>query len=196
MQAAAAKWADSANLVAIQATDPAEKSLVDRYGVGRAPLPMVLAIAPCGAITKAFTKTFDENQFRAAFVSPCSQQCLKAIQQRKLVLICVLDQAARQNQAAIPQGVRDFKADERYGRITEVVMLNANDGGEASFLKELQVDPQTPKPLTVFLAPPGSVVGKFTGTATKQQLVAKLVAAQLGGCPGGKCGPNGCGPKK
>ena len=48
----------------------------------------------------------------------------------------------------------------------------------------------------MFLAPPGSMIGKFDGTATKQQLVAKLVSAQSNPCAGGKCGPGGCGPKK
>ena len=196
VQAAVTKWANSAKLVAIQASNPAEKSLVDRYGVNRAPMPMVLAIAPCGAVTKALMGTFDENQLRMAFVSPCTQRCLKAIQDRKLVLLCVVDQTARDDPAAIPQGVQDFMADKRYGQITEMILLNASDAAETTFLKELKVDPQTPKPLTVFLAPPGAMVGKFNGAATKQQLVTRLAAARLGSCPGGKCGPNGCGPKK
>ena len=46
LEAAAAKLADLADVVAVEATDPAEKPLVDRYGMSRAPLPMVLAIAP------------------------------------------------------------------------------------------------------------------------------------------------------
>ena len=28
-------------------TDPAEKKIVDKYGVSRAPMPLVLAVAPC-----------------------------------------------------------------------------------------------------------------------------------------------------
>ena len=76
------------------------------------------------------------------------------------------------------------------------MLLNANDAGEAAFLQELQVDPRLPKPLTVFLAPPGSVIGQFDARATKDHLVAQLAAAQSNPCAGGKCGPNGCGPKK
>ena len=56
LQPAAAKLADSAEVVSIQITDPAEKQIVDKYGVTRAPMPLVLAVAPCGAITKAFTE--------------------------------------------------------------------------------------------------------------------------------------------
>ena len=35
-----------------------------RYDVSRAPMPLVLAIAPCGAITKAFTGKFTEANCR------------------------------------------------------------------------------------------------------------------------------------
>ena len=56
LQPAVANMADSAEVVSIQITDPAEKQIVDKYGVTRAPMPLVLAVAPCGAITKAFTE--------------------------------------------------------------------------------------------------------------------------------------------
>ena len=56
LQPAVAKLADSAEVVSIQITDPAEKQIVDQYDVSRAPMPLVLAVAPCGAITKAFTE--------------------------------------------------------------------------------------------------------------------------------------------
>ena len=196
LQPAVANMADSAEVVSIQITDPAEKQVVDKYGVTRAPMPLVLAVAPCGAITKAFTKTFDGNQLRAAFVSPCMQRCLKALQSRKLVLACVVDQANPQDPVTIPKGVEDFRADAKFGSATEIVLVNARDQGEAALLRDFQVDPRAQKPVIVFLAPPGSVIGKFDGTTTKQQLLAKLASAQSNPCAGGKCGPGGCGPKK
>jgi len=196
LQPAVANMADSAEVASIQITNPAEKKIVDKYGVTRAPMPLVLAVAPCGAITKAFTKTFDENQLRTAFVSSCTQLCLKALQDRKLVLACVVDQANPQDQVAIPKCVEEFKADAKYGSATEIVLVNARDQSEAAFLKDFQVSPQTQKPVVVFLAPPGAMIGKFDENTTKQELVAKLVSAQSDPCAGGKCGPGGCGPKK
>ena len=50
--------------------------------------------------------------------------------------------------------------------------------------------------MTVFLAPPGAMIGKFGSEASKEVLMAKLAAAQSNPCGGGKCGPGGCGPKK
>lgn len=55
LHAAAGRMADWAEVVPVQTTNPAEKSVVDRFGTSRAPLPLVLAVAPCGAVTKAFS---------------------------------------------------------------------------------------------------------------------------------------------
>jgi len=188
-----ANWAE---VLSVQISDPAEKQFVDKFGVARAPMPMALAVAPCGAITKSFTKAFDENQLRTAFVSNCTQLCLKALQNRKLVLLCVVDQSNPLDAATIPQGVADFRADPKFGTATEIILVNAHDRDEAAVLKDFQIDLSSPKPVVVFLAPPGAMIGKFNGTTTKDQLVAKLAAAQSNPCAGGKCGPNGCGPKK
>ncbi len=195
-QPAAAKLADSADVVSIQITDAAEKKIVEKYGVIRAPMPMALSIAPCGAITKGFTKKFDETELRTAFVSPCMQLCLKALQGRKLVLACVVDQANPQDPVEIPQGVRDFKDDKKFGPATEIILVNAKNQEEAALLKDFKVDSKMRKPVVVFLAPPGAMIGRYDGSATKQQLLAQLAAAQSNPCAGGKCGPGGCGPKK
>ena len=194
LQAAIAKTTDRATYTSLRVDDPTEKPLVDRYGIDRAPLPLVLALAPCGAVTKAFVGRLEENQLAAAFVSPCTERCMKALQDRKLVLLCVQNQGAR-IQPAVSQGVLDFKADQHYAAYTEVVCLNPGEAAEAGFLKDLQIDPRTPNLVTVLMSPPGSMVGRFDGPVTKEQLVAKLAAAQSGCCPGGKCGPGGCCPK-
>jgi hypothetical protein len=196
LEAAVAKMGKSAEKASIQITDPAEKKIVDKYNVSRAPMPLVLAVAPCGAITKAFTGALSEKELRAAFVSPCTELCLKALQSRKLVLVCVVDQANVQDPVTIPKGVEEFKNDAKYGSATEIILVNGRDQGEESFLRDFQVDSRAKKPVVVFLAPPGSLIGKFEATTTKQQLVAKLVSAQSNPCAGGKCGPGGCGPKK
>ncbi len=195
-QTAAAKIADSAEAASIRVTDPAEKRLVDKYNVSRSPMPLVLAIAPCGAITKGITKTFDEKQLRAAFVSRCTAECMKALQESKLVLLCVEHLSPQITQVSLQKGVRDFTADGQYAGKSAVVVLNANDPTEASFLKDLRVDPRTNARVTVLMAPPAAVVGTFVGDVTEAQLVAKLKAAQSGCCPGGKCGPGGCCPAK
>lgn len=196
LQPAMANMADTAEVASIQATDPAEKQIVDKYSVSRSPMPLVLAVAPCGAITKAFTGAFDENKLRTAFVSRCTAECMKALQDRKLVLLCVEPPSSQVMEVSLQKGVEDFTGDKQYAQNSKVVAVNAGDPAEAAFLKDLRVDPQTAARVTVLMAPPATVVGTFAGEVTKDQLVAKLKAAQSDPCAGGKCGPGGCGPKK
>lgn len=195
LQAAMQKWTQSANAMAVQIDDPTEKPLIDKYGLSRAPMPLVLAIAPNGAITGGFPIKCTEQELQEAFVSPCSAQCLKCLQDRKLVLLCVQGEKTENNQAAL-QGVQSFKNDEKYAKTAEIVMLNPENSTETSFLQELKVDPRTTQAVTVFIAPPGQPLATFAGPVTKEQIVAKLTSASSGCCPGGKCGPGGCGPKK
>ena len=153
-QAALAKMADKADSFEIQVGDATEKKLVERFGVSRSPTPLVLAIAPNGAITKGFVTRFDAKQLREAFVSPCTAECMKALQDRKLVLLCVEPASPQVKQVSLQQGVQEFTADEEYVKNSQVVFLDAGDAAEAGFLKDLHVDPQTPGQVTVLMAPP------------------------------------------
>jgi len=193
-QTAMAKMTDRADAMAIQVTDPAEKPIVDKFGARGAPMPLVLAVAPTGAATRAFPKKFDEAQLQQAFVSPCTAKCMRAIQDRHLILICVQNGKTQFNQEAM-QGVEAFKGDPQYAKATEVVVLNPADKAEQQFLKALQVNPQTATAVTLLVTPPGAPVATFEGAVTKEEIAAKLASAQSGCCPGGKCGPGGCGPK-
>lgn len=194
-QTGTSKLADRADAVAVDIADPAEKPLVDKFGLRGAPMPLVLAIAPTGAATRAFPKRLEESQLQQAFVSPCTAKCMRAIQDRHLVLLCVQNGKTQFNQEAL-QGVEAFKADPRYTQATEVVVLNPADKAEQQFLKALQVNSQTATAVTLLVTPPGAPVASFEGAVTKEQIAAKLASAQSGCCPGGKCGPGGCGPKK
>jgi hypothetical protein len=175
--------------ILVRTTDPAEKAVVDQFGVSRSPMPLVVAVAPNGAVTGGFPLKLTDRDVAGAFVSPGTAACLKAVQSRKLVLLCVEPAGSLD----VPQGVREFKADAQYGPATEVVRVRANDAAEAGFLKILQVRPAT-STVTAFLAPPGRLLGTFDATVTRQQLVDKLRTAGSGCCPGGKCGPGGCCP--
>ena len=95
--------------MAIQVTDPAEKPIVDKFTLRGAPMPLVLAIAPTGAATRAFPKQFSEAQLQQAFVTPCQAKCMKVIQDQRMILICVQNSKTQFNQEAM-QGVKAFKS--------------------------------------------------------------------------------------
>ena len=189
---AAGKLASKANSIIINVTDAAEREIVAKFGVDRAPMPLALVVAPTGAVTGGFPGKVTEEQLSGAFVSPALANCLKALQAGKLVLLCAQNASTKSNDAAL-LGVQAFKADARYAQFTEVVSIDPADAAESKFLAQLQIDPKTSQAVTAFMAPPGSVIAKYTGATDKNTMIAALTAATSGG---GGCGPStpGCGP--
>lgn len=185
-QTAMAKMSDRASSMAINIADPAEKAVVDKFKVRGAPMPLVLAIAPTGAATRAFPKTFNEAQLQTAFVTPCTAKCMRAIQDRHSILLCVQNDKTQSNQEAM-QGVEAFKADPQYAKGTEIIALNPTEDAEQPFLKALQVDPKTTTAVTLLVTPPGAPVARFVGAVTKDQIEAAVKAAQSSCGPGCSC---------
>ena len=192
---AVAKMGDRAQAVQIRTTDPAEAAIVAKFDLLRAPLPLVLAIAPNGAVMGGFPQKFTAEGLLNAFGTPRTERCMKSLQDGKLVFLCVQNDKTTANQEAL-KGVHEFKADSRYAGATEIVMLDPADAAETSFLNDLKIDPKTTEAVTAFLAPPGSVIAEFQGATDKAELIAALQKASTACGPGGVCGPGGCGPQK
>jgi hypothetical protein len=190
---AMASVADRADAVVVKVDDPDERDLVEKFQLQRAPMPLVLAVAPSGAIMGGFPSECSEQDLVNAFGTPCTEQVMKTMQDRKIALLCVQNDKTKSNDEAL-QGVRDFEADSRYVGATKVVMLDPADAAEASFLKDLKIDPQTEQAVTVLIAPPGVAVIEVQGAVTKAVLADALQKASSA-CAGGACGPGGCGPK-
>jgi hypothetical protein len=177
LQSGLAPYTDRAAVVYVSISNPAEQDIVKQFGVARAPLPFVLAVAPNGAITALASQKITAAQIGSSFVTPGMAECMKAMQDRKLVLVCI--HASPIGQA--PPAVADFQADPEFKDRIHVVSVRASDRAEADFLKQMEVQPASLKrPMMVFMAPPAVLVGKFTATATKAEMAAALHAA-------GKC---------
>jgi hypothetical protein len=184
---------DRANAIEVCVANASENGIVEKFDLNRAPMPLVLAIAPNGAIMGGFPQKFDEEKLLNAFGSPCTEQCMKTMQEGNLVLLCVQNKSTNSNEEAM-KGVKEFAEDQRYASATRVVMLDPSDPAEKPFLTDLKIDPQTTEAITAFMAPPGSVIAEFKGATDKEGLIAALQKASTGCGPGG-CGPGGCGPK-
>ncbi|QDS98220.1 hypothetical protein [Adhaeretor mobilis] len=178
----------------IRVGDPAAQKLVKHYGVSRAPMPLVLTVAPNGAVTEAIMHPLDDKKLAAAIVSPASADCLKGMQDGKIVFVCVHRQGTSPKDGAF-EGVQQFAADKNYRKVTQLVHVDPVDPKEGTLLKQLKIDPQTCSPTTVMVAPSGATLGKFVGSTTKAEFVKTLTALKSACCPGGTCGPNGCCPK-
>ncbi|MEX2288478.1 MAG: hypothetical protein WD648_15380 [Planctomycetaceae bacterium] len=176
VKSAVASQAGQSTFAAIPLKDPASRAIATKYGVSRAPMPMVIAVHPNGAVTGYFQTKATEEDLGPCVVSPKKAECLKALQEGRLVFICLQTQTT----SSIPQGVSEIQSDPHFAKRTQVLTLAVTDPAESSFLKSMEIDPQKATPQTLFLAPPGVFVGKFASNATKDQLAAQLAAA-------GKC---------
>lgn len=177
LQTGLSQRSDQASVCYVPVTDPAEQVVVKRFGVARAPLPFTLAVAPNGAVTALISQKITDAQIASAFVTAGMADCMKAMQDRKLVIVCVHTSARSQTPAAVV----DFQADPEFKDRLRVISVQSNDQSEAPFLKQMEIVPASLKGSTVvFLAPPAVLVGKFPSSATKAELAAALHAA-------GKC---------
>ncbi|MCA9415805.1 MAG: hypothetical protein KC917_06025 [Candidatus Omnitrophica bacterium] len=193
-QTTMSKVANRADALGINILDPNEQPVVKYFNVSRAPMPLVIALAPNGAVMGGFPTSFTEAQLLGSFGTPAMEQALRGLQMQKLVFICIQNQQTQSNEAAL-YGVNEVKADPQFAQATEVVFLNPADPNEAKFLAQLEIDPTVTAAQTVMMVPPGSVLGKFMAGTTKSMILSKIQAS--GACgPGGVCGPGGCGPAK
>ena len=185
-EAAVAKITPAAKSVRVDRSLPQEKEMVEKFGLQTAPVPMVLAIAPNGAVTGSVKAgELSEERLQAVVASPGLQAILKAVQEGRLVLVCLQNAQTKDNAAAM-KGVNEIKADEQFSEVTEVINLDPNDPKEARLVAQLKVEPTTKKAATVVVAPPGVMVTKMDGATTKKSLKAALQKAAEGcsGSPG------------
>jgi hypothetical protein len=177
---AGVKLAKRANTVIIDVTDAGEREIVAKYQVDRAPMPLALVVAPGGAVTGGFPGKVTEEQLSGAFVSPGLANSLKALQDGKLVLLCVQNASTKSNDAAM-RGVNAFISDTRFAKSTEVVKIDPTDDQERKFLAQVQIDPKTSEAVTALMAPPGSVVAQYRGATDKEVMIAALAAKSAAG---------------
>ena len=181
-------------MVAVDRTVAGEKETIDKFGLGAAPMPLVLAIAPNGAVTAGMKGAeVNDSRVQDAIASPGMQQCLGALQQRKLVFVCLQNGKTLGNDAAM-KGVNEMKADPQLGASTVIVKVDPSDAKESKLMAQLQADPKAKEATTAFLAPPGMLLAKVAGATTKDGFVTALKKASSGCGPG--AGAGCCPPPK
>lgn len=178
VKAGVQKNAGKAESTSVLVTHPSEQSIVDRFQLGRAPMPLTLAIAPNGAVTGIFSRELTEERFQDAFVTPTMMRCMKSLQENRLVFVCVQNS----EKAIVPAAVNDLQKDPTFKDRIVVVSMNLSDPAETKFLNQMQINPQAPMLGTTaaLLAPPGVLIGKYDATSTAAQIATALHQA-------GKC---------
>ncbi len=156
--------------VFVRVEDPAEASLVRRYDATRLPLPCVMGIAPNGAVTGTYPLTVQPEQLERAILTPRYAEMVKALQEQKIVLLCLLPAQG----GAVPQGVAELEADAAFRGRTRRVIACADDPAEARFFERMHVPTSLTSPVTIVFAPPGAFIGKFEAAASGAVIAQKL----------------------
>jgi hypothetical protein len=177
LQAAAEKHADRASFAAIDVRDPANQQTVAYYGVARAPMPLGICVADNGAVTGVFMRLPNEQVLERALVTTAMTEATKALQDKKIVVVHVKQSAEH----GLPAGAAAFVADPDFRARTAVIDVLLSDPAEGRFVSDMEIKPQDVSgSVVVVMAPPAALVGKFTTSATRDDIVTKLHAA-------GKC---------
>ncbi len=177
LRSAVAKHSVQAKLSSVDIKDPANRAVVDHYGVSRAPMPLAICVADNGAVTGVFTGRPSAETVERALVTSAMAKVTKALQDQKIVIVHVKPMP----QSALPVGAVEFTADADFHARTIIVDVEIGDPDESRFLADMKLSPRDVNDsMLVVMAPPGVLVGKFSGSATKAEIVAKLHAA-------GKC---------
>lgn len=167
---------EDAVLVPVQIGDRASQKLVKQFDASRMPMPATAVLAPNGAVCSVFPRRVTGNQLVSSFVSPGQAECLKALQDKKLVLLCAQPKAS----SSVPAGVQEFVKDDLFSNRTRIVTVSSSDPDEAKFLRQLRVKTSEPTQSVAFMAPPGVMLGVFGEDVSLDVLAQKLAAA-------GKC---------
>jgi hypothetical protein len=177
LRRAVAERSSQAAWTPVNVRDPASRAIVERYQVQRAPMPLVLCIAPNGAITGAFARQINVAAVENSLVTPAMAEATKAMQDKKIVVVHV----KADPQTPLPAGAVALIADPTFAGRVATVDVELGDPLESRFVSEMKINTADVKgsQLVVF-APPGVDVGKFPATATKDDLTTALHAA-------GKC---------
>ncbi len=170
-QTGAASREAQAVVTTARANDPAEKELVDRFGIGRAPMPVTVAVAPNGAVTGVFAKTLSDEHMAAAIVTPTMMKCMKSLQDKNLVFVLV----SASDKAEMPAGVKSLQSDPLYKDRVTFASMRVDDPAETRFISQMKIDPLRVKgPYAVLIAPPGVLVGHFDSASTGAQIAAAI----------------------
>jgi hypothetical protein len=202
---AKSRWGDEAYFMEVNVNDPAERAHVTKYRIRST--PMLLAIAPNGAVTAGFKDSATMGQVERAFLPEAMAEVVRAIQSRQTVYIVIgaEDSAYFQEALSAVEG-----SVSRLEGIAHSVVVDPNEESSETILRNAGVENDPGVTQTLVVSPGGGVVARFVGEVTERELLDSFgkVLEQSKGCgartvtggspcePGrGVSGGRGCGAR-
>jgi hypothetical protein len=168
-------------------SDPSNKEIVDKYGIPSDQLPMLLVIAPNGAVTGGFPKSITADQLKQSVsVSELILKTIKPLQEQKVALVALQNASTKFN-AESWAGVNDFANDGNYKQLVTAIKADPSAAGSQEFMKQCQLVSSLTEATVVVLMPPGKIAKIMTGKVTKEDILKSLQSCKAGSgcCPGG-----------
>jgi len=164
-------------------SDPANKEIVDKYGIQSTDLPMVLVIAPNGAVTGGAPKTVTADQLKQfTGISDLMLKVIKPLQERKVALVALQNQSTKSN-AESWSGVNDFANDTLYKDLVAAIKADPAAAGSQDFVKQCGLMTTLTEATVVVLMPPSKIAKVLSGKLTKADILKSLQSCSAGsGC--------------
>jgi hypothetical protein len=163
--------------------DPANSEIVAKYGIQGTDLPLVLVIAPNGAITGGYPKNVTADQLKQSVdISDLMLKTLKPLQNQKVVLVALQNSTTKFN-AESWAGVSDFAGDTNYKDLVAAIKADPSASGSQEFVKQCQLMAPITQATVVVLLPPGKIGKVLSGKLTKADILKSLQTCTAGsGC--------------
>jgi hypothetical protein len=183
----AGKQSKKMEYIGVKATDATEADIIKKFGIDvkRSPMPLVLIVAPNGAVTSSFIKVPSEAKLKAAVVSDNEAKLIKGIQDGKNVVVCICNDKTAEKDEAL-KGVDEYVVDKASNAVK--VTIDPDAEVDKDLLKKMEIN-KTPEKATSVLFYKGRLAATFKGKTTKKQFTDAVKKASSQGCG---CGPGGC----
>jgi len=178
-------------ILELDRTDPAEATLVRKYRLATAPVPLVLVFDSNGILCSGRPGVgLNTVKVLSMVPSQSKSRVLKALQSHKAVLVTAYRKGMKMKDSV--SACCKSASDKLAGKC-ESVLVNMDDTREFNFLRELKIDRESVEPVTVVINAKAQVTGKFAGPVQLTTLVAAATRQPRKSCCGSGSGKS-CGP--
>ena len=187
---------ENSALVELDRSSPANASLVAKYRLAGAPVPLILVAARNGVLAGGLpaAQATPENLL-AVVPSPKKAEVLQFLETGKAVFISASRKTMPARSGATSACAAACAQMNDQGA---TVKIDMDDPRETAFLAQLKVDRAATEPVTLVVNAQGQITGTYTGATDVASLV-QAAAKKAGGCAPGACGPSSgssCAPTK
>ena len=181
----------NAVIVQMNRDDSVNASLVAKWRLSGAPLPLILVLSSKGQPTGGYVlKQATAENIAALVPSPKLEQVYEAIANNKYAIVAFTKKSF-DNRAEVLKECN--KAVTELNNEAVFIEVDMTDPNEASFMQKLRINPLMAKSsVTLVINKQGQVAGTSSTTPDANKLVAAAKTPVKSGCGPG-CGPAGCG---